>query len=131
MLTYKDETGSTEEFEKLLMGRKTILLFVRNGCKYCDNLLDYWRSEVGPYLDTSATFLICLQSTGIPESVARLGSTVSVIYPDSAVYREVGIRSTPTIVGLDEYGFATYLKVGFGKKLDSSFFDIFAMRAKK
>jgi hypothetical protein len=130
LMEYKTLDGTIGNFEQLIMGHRTVVLFLSGDCGRCEDLLNLWNLKVAPVLDSGVKVVTCFRHNEIPASVTRmLGSKLAVI-PEEQLYHVVGLKITPTIAGLDEYGLVTYLQAGYSDAFGKDFYEHFAMGAK-
>jgi thioredoxin-related protein len=112
------------------MGHPTILLFLSASCGRCEDLIDLWNREIQPILSPDAQVVICLRDTIVPTLLARLIGNRKVIIPEKRVLQIVGVKLTPTVIGLDEYGLVVFIQPGYSEVFGRDFYEHFAMTAR-
>jgi hypothetical protein len=130
LMEYSSLDGTTGNFEQLIMGHRTVVLFLSGDCSRCEDLLNLWNLKVGPVLDSGVQVVTCFRHVEIPRSVTRLVGSKLAVIPEDQLYHVVGLKITPTVVGLDEYGLVTYLQAGYSDAFGKDFYEHFAMGAK-
>ncbi len=130
LLSFVELDGKRGTFDSLLMGRPTELLFLSGGCSRCEDLIDVWNREIQPILKPDVQVIICLRDSTIPPNLIRLIGNRKIIIPDTQSYQIVGLKLTPTVIGLDEYGLVTYIQPGYTEYFGREFYERFAMTAK-
>ncbi len=130
LATFSDSEGNSGDFDSLLMGHKTILLYLSSDCSRCIDQLDFWNKEIAPILDSNVQTVICVPDNQLPPLFSKLIGRRMTITPDKVAYTVVGLKLTPTIVGLDEFGLAVFIQPGYTEFLGRDFYEHFAMTAK-
>ena len=130
LLNYNEPGNGMGAFDSLLMGKYTLLLFLSSDCGRCDDQLDFWNREVQPILRPEVQVVVSVRDSVLSQKLKRLIGPRKVIIPEKRVYELVGLKVTPTIIGVDEFGLVVYEQPGYSEAFGREFFERFAMTAK-
>lgn len=130
LVNYTEANGIPGSFESLLMGHKTIVLFLSADCSRCEDMLDLWNRELAPIIAEDVQVVVCFRDSVIPTNLARLVGPRKTVIPEKRLYQLVGLKVTPTLIGLDEYGLVVYVQPGYAEVFGRDFYNHFAMTAR-
>jgi uncharacterized protein YneF (UPF0154 family) len=112
---YTDIDGQQSNFEQLLQGRESVLIFALFGCEQCRLMLEYWDREVAPDLRPGVQVVVCADKneTEIPESYRHLLDDKHLIFIDRQLFSDkYHFTAWPTVIAVDKYGFVTHIQFG-------------------
>ncbi len=113
---YKLVDGSIGNFDGLLKGKRSIMLFVHFGCEACNNLLYDWHTWSGLNTRRDIQVLICIGQS--PDEVAPSTwdnlADYGAVFVDRRFFKDnFNLSVWPTIVCVDQFGLVTALQVGY------------------
>ena len=127
---YIEPDGSIANFEQLLSGKRTVLIFTSFGCEPCIKLLRTWVSDVTPRLADDVQVVVCAthKAEGIPDEYRPLLEKVKLIFHDERYYRDkYHMAFFPTVFGVDASGFVQHIQFGFDGTIDYEIMDYFTV----
>ncbi len=104
--------GETANFEQLLMGKPTLLVFASTGCEPCEKFFNFF-STVEPQLNDDVQTIVCLadRNPDIPESYSSFLENKTAVFVDTDYFLSYyNVNVYPTLVGIDEHGFVTHIQ---------------------
>ena len=115
--SYTDVNGQPGNFEQLLWNKRSVVMFISLGCEPCHDLLDLlqqglhdWRNS-----DVQLIALIGIESNPIPKEYLGLFDDITVLFIDRPYWETTyDLTNWPTIIGVDESGFAVRIQAGYG-----------------
>lgn len=123
LLDVKVQDGSIRNFEDILFGHQSAVIFVSVGCSVCDDLLSLWTSEVNPCLSNSSLVVICSADDTEATSERRYSSIkncLTVRADKEEFFDFYRINIFPTIVTVDEYGLVVNIQAGYSDRIDQA-----------
>jgi hypothetical protein len=121
LVDYSTHDGDSGNFEDLLKGKKSLIMFVTLGCDPCHELLQLMQVELVDRALPGVQFIVCLADSpnGIPPEYKGLFSGMHVLICDAHYWSEVyDMHVFPSIVAVDRSGFVTHVQFGFLGFLD-------------
>ena len=125
---YSDVAGKSGNFDSLLRGRNSLLLFVTFDCGPCIDFLKFWKLRMKDRLLSDVHVILCLSRRrgGIPPEYAGLVAGMQVVYYDEELWRErYHLVFWPMVVGVDTSGFVHHIQYGFEDFLDFELIEYF------
>ena len=108
----KTPEGVTTNFEDVLHGKKTLLIFASAGCPPCTEFFDYFetvKSEINE--DVQVVVSLSDHNPEIKPPYDRLLKDFKVVFMNADYFAEkYNVMVYPTIVGIDRYGFMTHIQ---------------------
>lgn len=125
---YVDSDGQPGNFEQLLGGKPTLLLFVSFTCEPCHVLLRVFKETFAQMVKPDVQVVVCLRSDQgqpPPEFVGLFDSFKLIYYDHDHWGRTYKMGFNPTIIGVDGSGFVKHIQFGYESYIDydlASFF---------
>lgn len=114
--------GSTDNFENILNGKKTILFFSSVNCGKCTEIHNFWQSVVAPVADKNLQVLICIDKSEMSFELSEqkkdfLKDKILIYYDQQLWVEKYDLQIIPSVVGIDNHGFVQAIQTGFHEKL--------------
>jgi hypothetical protein len=125
---YVDGQGKPGDFEQLLGGRPTLLLFLSYTCEPCHGLLKAFKKYYLEKLRPDVQLYVCLRQEfgSPPPEFAGLFDDFELIYYDGAHWSlSYNMGFWPTIIGVDGSGFVRHIQFGYENYIDYELADFF------
>jgi len=125
---YTEANGQQSNFEQLLQGHESVLIFVVFGCEPCRDLLNYWDAELAPILRPDVQVVVCADKNhpNISEEYQPLLDDKRLIFVDRDLFSDkYHLTVWPTVIAIDHYGFVLHIQLGFGASIDQYIIDLF------
>ncbi len=101
----------------LVLGKRSVVMFVSGGCSRCTELLDYWNRSVAGESGGPVSVILVQSEPGRPLSDDQLALVpgATVVSCDSIQARDqFNIVVQPTIFAVDNQGFVQAVQIDFG-----------------
>lgn len=108
--------GVVSNFEDILMGHPSVVIFAKPGCSPCEDMFNFWETDVLPLMSDNYERFICIDKadTGSLASYSHLLAEYTCVLVDESVFvAEYGLIAWPTVFTTDRFGFVTHIQAGF------------------
>ena len=105
-------SGDSVNFETLLMGHPTLLVFASAGCEPCEKFFNFF-STVESELNRDVQVLVCFADVNpeIPQRYQQVLKNKSIVFVDTNHFLEYyNVNVYPTLVAIDEHGFVVHIQ---------------------
>jgi len=126
--SYHDNTGATHNFDVLLGGKNTILIFTLWGCGPCNDLLQDTREKMISHLIPGTQVVIVTDGNqpDIPPEYTHLVKGLTIISVDMAHWDTFyGLSIWPTIIGIDSSGIIRHIQITYAREIDHELAEYF------
>lgn len=120
-LALAEPSDTTQTLFDIVYGQPTVLIIIGAGCRPCENLLWYWKTQIEPHQSENVRLILARPDYTRPfdsDEAELVADRPFVVYRGHEARDLCNIRALPTVFTIDAQGFIQHVQLGFDDILD-------------